>query len=274
MRRTERIPGDPPRRAGRAPAAIAVALLLGAATSSCRHAPPPASAMQPSGSLAAYAVQPGDTIEQIAAWHGVRADEIERANSLDPGASLAPGRTLVVPFRELATYTVRPGDTVGALAEGFGVDAVALSHLNAIDDPRRLAAGTVLRIPANAQRTEPPVATRAPPRAPDVAAPPPTRNETDDALAAAHAAFDGAAFETAIAWADRAQQYASSSNPVDRARLARAHLVRGMAEVALGRDDAARASFGHALELDRSLDLDPNDTSPKVLSVFREVRGR
>jgi LysM repeat protein len=275
MRWTERIPGDPPRRARRAPVAIAVALLLGAATSSCRHAPPPASSPpRASGSLAAYAVQPGDTIEQIAAWHGVRAAEIERLNTLGPQEPLASGRTLVVPFQPLATYTVKPGDTLGTLADAFGVEVVALAHLNAIADPRRLAAGTLLRIPADAQRTETPIATRAPRRPPDAAASAPATNETDGALAAAHAAFDGAEFEAAIAWADRAQQYASSRDPVDRARLARAHLVRGMAEVALGRDDAARTSFGHALELDRSIDLDPNETSPKVLSLFREVRGR
>jgi LysM repeat protein len=285
------LPGCP-RRATRPHFAIATALLLLTVfASSCGRpprAPAPVLASAPERT-AVYTVQAGDTTERIAAWHDVDPAQIEHWNRLDAGAPLVPGRTLVLPFRPLATYTVQPGDTLGALADGFGVDAVSLAHLNEIADPRKLEVGAVLRIPHDAARTElvraePPRAP-APPRDAVAPAPPPrevaapTRrrpNEADESLAAARTAFDAADFESALKWADRARESvrASSTDPADRRRLARAHLMSGMAEVALGRDDAARTSFGRALDLDGKIELDPRETSPKVLSVFREVRGR
>jgi LysM repeat protein len=280
MRWTEpSLPGLP--RASRAPLAIAAILLaLGAATSGCRHEPPedrvPIRILHEPAAL--YSTEPGDTLERVAAWHGVDPAELAYLNHLEPDAPLVPGQALVVPQRPLATYTVKPGDTLGGLAAAFGVEVDALTHLNGVTDPRHLGAGAVLRIPANAVRTEVPAPQRAThePTSAAVAAPRPPQNQTDEELAAARTAFDAAEFESALAWADRARQSvrASSQDPADLRRLAQAHLVRGMAEVALGRDGAARASFGQALDLDRTIDLDPHETSPKVLSVFREVRGR
>jgi LysM repeat protein len=270
----------PSRRARRTRIAIPL-VALGVATSGCRHTQHPVAARTEHApkSTVLYSVLRGDTIEQIAAWHGVSAAQIERLNELDVHAALDTGRTLVVPYRPLETVEVKPGDTLGALADSLGTDVTALAHLNAIADPRRVDAGVVLRIPANAQSRKAPAVTHATRPAagpPAVAAPSPAKSEADDALAAARSAFDQAEFESAIAWADRAQRSvpASSQDPADRRRLANAQLVRGMAEVALGREPDARTSFARALELDDTIDLDPGQTSPKVLSVFREVRGR
>jgi hypothetical protein len=45
-----------------------------------------------------------------------------------------------------------------------------------------------------------------------------------------------------------------------------------MAEIALERDAAARASFERALAADPGLTLAPDEVSPKVLRLFEETR--
>jgi len=287
----------------RAPSALLVIaaawLLVCVAAPGCHRAPPaPHVRVRPPLREAVYRVQPGDTIERIAAWYGVPAGTLRTLNDLDTEETLAPGVKLRVPARPLPTYLVEPGDTLGRLAQSFGVELDALARLNAIDDPRRLAVGTVLRIPATAKRTEiarsniprreaPSVATAPPVAAPNIASPPPAESgpgpstpaaagsDADEALSSAEHAFEDAHFEEALDWTERAQEALppSSANAADQQRLARVHLVRGMTEVALGRDAEARQSFGRALALDGGIELDPAEVSPKVLSVFREVRG-
>jgi LysM repeat protein len=268
------------RRAASAPLAIAALLLtVCVAGAGCQRTSPPKTTLaRAQDRTTLYPVQRGDTPERIAAWHGVPVSALRRLNDLDADEPLAPGRKLRLPARALPTHLVEPGDTLGALANAFGVEVVALAHVNAIEDPRRLAVGTVLRIPATARRTElkHTRATRREP--PPVAAAPPaaaTPSEADAALASAQRAFEAAQFEEALTWTERAQQAlpASSRNEADQRRLAQTHLVRGMTEVALQRDDAARASFERALALDRTIELDPASVSPKVLDVFREASG-
>jgi LysM repeat protein len=131
-------------------------------------------------------------------------------------------------------------------AAGAGVDAVALP---------------APAVPASA--------TEAP--APE----PADRREADQALDEAAAAYDAADFEAALERAGRAQALlpVAPEAPPDRSRLARVHLVAGMVEVALGREDEARRRFRAALALDRSLDLDPARVSPKVLTTFRAAQS-
>ena len=292
-----------PRRAAIAPFAIAaVGLIVCLAAAGCRHAPPPVQTpARAPGSTVVYRVQPGDTDVRIAAWHGVPVAELRSLNDLGVDEPLDPGRTLLVPARPLPTYRVNEGDTLGRIAQRFGVELDALAHVNAIMNPQRIVAGTVLRIPATAQRTEVPRSARPrraapPPATPAVAAAPARTSGTSDAddgsgrtivrpaseiraeqaLVSAEHAFEEARFEEALVWTDRAQQAlpASSANAADQRRLAQAHLVRGMTEVALGRDAEARASFGRALAADNNIEFDPASVSPKVLTIFREVRGR
>ena len=181
-------------------------------------------------------------------------------------------------------------DTPGQIAEHYRVDVGDLMQANGIDDPRHLAVGRVLRIPTGgeAQRRttrKPPARAGAkaghPPGAPlhsQAAAPsaPTPRAEVDEALARAQSAFDTADFETALAAADRARVLLprAGQDIGDRSRLARAYVLRGMAQVGLGRDDEARTSFRKALEFDRALELDPEHVSPKIVEAFREARER
>ncbi len=58
------------------------------------------------------------------------------------------------------------------------------------------------------------------------------------------------------------------------ARHARLELLTGTAEVALGRENEAQASFARALAVDPGLRLDPATTSPKVVRTFERAREK
>jgi LysM repeat protein len=198
-------------------------------------------------------------------------------------------RATPVSSGELA-YVVRKGDTLGQIATRYHVRLGDLMHANEIDDPRRLAVGRVLRIPAGgtsirraARSPEPRIAPSAtgvasglPPQraaAPDASV---RRSEVDAALASSQSAFDAADFEDSVAAADRARALLrpTPDDAEDRGRLARAYLLRGMAQVGLGHDDEALESFRMALEADRNLALDPSDVSPKIVQILEEARAR
>jgi hypothetical protein len=50
-------------------------------------------------------------------------------------------------------------------------------------------------------------------------------------------------------------------------------VLAATAEIALGREDAARASLERALRIQPGLNLDPVRHSPKLVRLFQEVRG-
>lgn len=55
--------------------------------------------------------------------------------------------------------------------------------------------------------------------------------------------------------------------------LARLHLWKGFGQAAMGDRLSARASFGVALSLDPSIELDPREVSPKIISEFEAARA-
>ncbi|RIL02356.1 MAG: hypothetical protein DCC71_16540, partial [Proteobacteria bacterium] len=103
----------------------------------------------------------------------------------------------------------------------------------------------------------------------------PSAAEADAALAQASAAFDAADFDQTLAASTRAQHLlgGAARSDDDRRRLARSHLLAGMAQVALGKEAEARASFRQALAHDAAIELDPARVSPKVIGTFQEARG-
>jgi LysM repeat protein len=300
--------------------ALAVALAFAAIATGCQRlpgsrdgAPPPAPA------TVEYRAKPGDTVERIAAWHGVEAKEVRRLNDLDGDDELAAGRRLRIPSRPLARHRVSRGETLGRIGQRYGTGVEALIHLNDVADVRKLQVGQEIRIPANAARPAPPAAqpaARATPATPlprpvvrtrtesermesqraaseraaraaaessasstaparsDRVAPPPARAEVDRALLQASRAFDAADFDRALATAERAQRLlpADTTDPADRRRLARAHLLAGMANVALGRRDEARRSLRAALSFDETIRPDAERASPTVAAAFRDAQ--
>lgn len=278
-------------------AALGAALALELLGSACAHGPYLARTPAPAPPTVEYRVKRGDTLPRIAAWHGVDVEQVRRLNLV--ADALVPGRVLRIPRRPLATYTLRPGDTLARVGQRYGVGVDALVRLNDVADVRRVPAGQVIRIPATATRGRAtlarqrpasaprPVAVRSPP--PVAAGPPATPAPTsptlrpesvgaeiDRTLAQASDSFEAADFEGALAAAQAAQDRlpAEPQAPEDRHRLARAHLIAGMSNVALGRDEEARRSFRAAVALDEAIAPDPARTSPKILTVFNEAQPR
>ncbi len=132
--------------------------------------PPPAKVTARQRAATAYTVRKGDTLRKIARTRGVSIDELRRWNGLSKGASLRPGRTLVVsrpkdpgaanpakprtpgtrqaarPVRGATRYVVRRGDTLWTIARLHGVTAEELRHWNNLPQSAELRPGQALQV--------------------------------------------------------------------------------------------------------------------------------
>jgi tetratricopeptide (TPR) repeat protein len=113
-----------------------------------------------------------------------------------------------------------------------------------------------------------------------IAPPVPRPEDADALLAAARHDMDTAGkllhearFEEALAALDRARRGLAPAPAQRRVTALRAQIevATATAQVALGRDDAARESFSRALAAQPDLQLDPKTTSPKVLGLFQAL---
>lgn len=76
-----------------------------------------------------YVVQPGDTIESIAAQFQVSEYLLRTINEIDPSKTLVVGQTLVILIPE-TVYTVQEGDSLYGIAEQYGVSIVEIYQNN------------------------------------------------------------------------------------------------------------------------------------------------
>jgi hypothetical protein len=108
------------------------------------------------------------------------------------------------------------------------------------------------------------------PRPQDVAL---TRAET--LLVAGEESLAHARFQEALGRALAAREALDTAGAADAARPlhVRAEVTAATAQVALGDEEAARASFARALAFEPQLALDPALTSPKVLRVLEAARS-
>ncbi len=118
------------------------------------------------------------------------------------------------------------------------------------------------------------VARVPPPPAPVEPAPklPPTPlRDASEQIAGAEKALREARFELAIEWVERGRRELEGQGPAgQRATL---EVLAATAEIALGREAAARQSLGRALRVEPALSLDPTRHSPKLVRLFEEVRS-
>lgn len=114
-----------------------------------------------------YEVQPGDTLESIAAEFGVDPEGIYRSSYMPNGWSVDAGQVIVIPDQgqapaEAATmaaqlegtspwvmgaHPVEFGDTLGSIGAEWGVAPEVLMSFNGITDPASLVAGQRILIP-------------------------------------------------------------------------------------------------------------------------------
>lgn len=101
--------------------------------------------------LSGYEVQPGDTLAEIAAEHGVSTRELADANDITNPDRIFVGQVLLIPGASgepAQAHTVAFGDTLGTIAYQYGTSVSAISDANGISNPNRIFPGQVLVIPS------------------------------------------------------------------------------------------------------------------------------
>ena len=122
-----------------------------------------------------YVVQPGDTLDSVAAEFGVDPAAILAASAIENPPSLEPAEIIVIPdpseSPEAAAWNasqqegaspfvagahdVAPGETLASIAGAHGLDPWALAAFNGLADIDTLHAGQRLRIPRDRRRCRP-----------------------------------------------------------------------------------------------------------------------
>ncbi|MES2630465.1 MAG: LysM peptidoglycan-binding domain-containing protein [Patescibacteria group bacterium] len=85
-----------------------------------------------SRNITPYAVQPGDTVQTVAAKFAISTDTVKWANNLTAD-TLAGGSTIDILPRNGIAYTVKDGDTIEKLAEKYKTDASLISTYNDLE---------------------------------------------------------------------------------------------------------------------------------------------
>jgi LysM repeat protein len=124
---------------GRAPASVTEGAQPAAATV--------VAATVPGGMPSRYVVQPGDSLESIAARAGLSPTTLASVNQLDDPDLLQPGHELEIPATDGVLHIVAPGETLRSIAADYNVDLNALVAANNLSDPDHIVPGLRLFIP-------------------------------------------------------------------------------------------------------------------------------
>lgn len=91
--------------------------------------------VQPTASsreITTYVTKAGDTVQSIAASHGITADTLRWANNLSTD-NLSAGRNLVVPPIDGVVYTVKSGDTPESVAKTYSASKDRIVSFNDLE---------------------------------------------------------------------------------------------------------------------------------------------
>ena len=94
-----------------------------------------------------YTIQPGDTIDSIAAAFEISANTLLWANDLSKGSALKVGQTLVVPPVSGVIYAVRSGDTISDIARIYKAKAEDIIAFNNLSGEGDIFVGDILIVP-------------------------------------------------------------------------------------------------------------------------------
>jgi LysM repeat protein len=132
--------------------------------------------------VSTYTVQKGDSLWSIAKKNHLAVGELAKANSLGTGATLQPGKKLIIPGKapavaapsdlaatptaskpasvekpaaprpagiEAVKHTVAAGESLSSIAHKYGIKPGELAAANAITDPTKIRPGQELVIPGS-----------------------------------------------------------------------------------------------------------------------------
>ncbi|MCS7198137.1 MAG: M23 family metallopeptidase [Candidatus Bipolaricaulota bacterium] len=102
----------------------------------------------PAPDIIEYEVQPGETLEQIAARFGVSVEALvgSNANTVDNLHSLEPGTILKI-VKNGVLHAVKPGQTLTDIARTYGVPLAEIVHANRLEDREYIYPGEEFFIP-------------------------------------------------------------------------------------------------------------------------------
>jgi LysM repeat protein len=104
---------------------------------------------QPQPNPGTYTVQPGETLQTIAAKFGTSWQAIAAANNLPNANYIYTGQRLIIPAapRPVQTYVVRQGDTLFSIAQRYGTTVQVIQTANNLPNPNAIYTGQTLQIP-------------------------------------------------------------------------------------------------------------------------------
>jgi surface antigen/LysM repeat protein len=80
--------------------------------------------------ITSYAVQPGDTLTDVATKFGITTSTVKWANDLSDADMIAPGESLTILPVSGLLYTVKDGDTADSLASAYSANAAQILSFN------------------------------------------------------------------------------------------------------------------------------------------------
>lgn len=109
-----------------------------------------------------YEIQPGDSLDLIAAKFGIRVRTLTDNNEINDPDSLTTGDTIKILPVDGFLYTIKSGDTLSVIAKTNGLEEEVLKKQNRIDEDNGLVAGKSLILPGKTKPTPVPVVAAAP----------------------------------------------------------------------------------------------------------------
>lgn len=106
-----------------------------------------ADAIDPSGAISFYTVQPGDTVSSVAKMFNITEATLRLANDIGGGQKLVVDSTLVILPHSGLQITVKKGDTVKGLAKKYKIDASEINYANGLTPDSVLVPGDSIMIP-------------------------------------------------------------------------------------------------------------------------------
>lgn len=90
-------------------------------------------------------LQAGQTIGAVATAHGLKVEDLEKANNITAGQPAPAGAALTLPDNTL--YTIQTGDTIASVAAGHGITADALAAANNLKSTDPISPDVVIKLP-------------------------------------------------------------------------------------------------------------------------------
>ena len=101
----------------------------------------------PRRGIISYTMQPGDTIQNLAAQYGLTVDTLRWANNILDVTAVHPGAQILVPPVNGVLVKITPGMQLNALAVQYHADRQSIIDFNYLRDPDHLVAGSLLMLP-------------------------------------------------------------------------------------------------------------------------------